>query len=245
MKKKQVNKIYQNLQKKRKVIKIRAILMACLLFAINSFAWFVFIANGDGNINADVISWDIAFFEDDAQVEILDIDLDDLYPGMPDFSKSIVVKNRSDLNATFSYEVESVSVYGVEYTTDDLKTSLQNDFPFDITFSYDKTELNKGESLNFTVDATWPFESENEYYKLNSLYSYIEGINYYILTDNNYNKINIDSTNFTSNLANGLYVESDDADTYWGEKSVLFKQKYPNMSAMQLKVKLIVTQKAE
>lgn len=216
--------------------------MSGFLLAVNSFAWFVFIANGNSEINADVISWDIAFLDEEEQVELLDINLEDLYPGMASFSKDIVVKNRSDLNATFTYEIENVVVYGVDYKSDDLINSLENDFPFSILFSYDKTELDKGDKLNFRVTVNWPFESSEEYYKLNSLYPYLETVNYYVLENGNYVQTDVSVTQYKDLVETGLYVESDDADTYWGERSVTFKQLFPNESAIVLKVKLVVTQ---
>ena len=51
--------------------------MAGFLLAVNTFAWFVFITNGDGRINADVIAWDIAFIDEESQTELLDIELED------------------------------------------------------------------------------------------------------------------------------------------------------------------------
>ena len=240
--KKKTNKIYKILQKKKTAIKIRAFIMAGFLLAVNSFAWFVFISNGNGNITADVISWDIAFLDENEQIEVLDIELDDLYPGMMDFTRKIVVMNKSDLPAKFSYEIESVIVYGVEYKVDDYKASLQNDFPLKITFDHNKTDLNIDEKLDFSVSVSWPFESKNSYYKLNELYPYIDIVNYYVLENGNYNQVEVTNTNFATLVANGLYVESADADTYWGEKSVTYKKDNPEGSAITLKVKLIVTQ---
>ena len=75
--KKQLHKVYTSLQKKRNAIKIRAFIMAGFLLAVNTFAWFVFITNGDGKINADVIAWDIAYIDEESQTELLDIELED------------------------------------------------------------------------------------------------------------------------------------------------------------------------
>lgn len=240
--KKQASKVYNKLQKNRKAIKIRAFIMSGFLLAVNSFAWFVFISNGDTKINADVISWDIVFLDEKEQIEMLDIYLDDLYPGMADFSESIVVKNKSDLNAKFTYEVEGITVYGQEFTSSDYINALENEFPFSITFNYDNESILINEKVSFTVNVSWPFESENAYYKLNSLYPYSEVYNYYLFDGTNYTKTNVTSSNYASLVNSGLYVESDDADTYWGERSVTYKQANPNKSAITLKVKLIVSQ---
>jgi hypothetical protein len=240
--KKQASKIYNNLQKRRKAIKIRAYLMSGFLLAINSFAWFVFISNGNTDISANVISWNIAFLDENEQYEMVDIDLTDLYPGMRDFSRTIVIKNRSDLNAQFSYEIQSITIYGQTFTSPDYIMALENEFPFSITFNHDTEAILMNEKVNFTVSVTWPFESINSYYRLNSLYPYSATYNYYVYNGNSYIKTIVTESNYTEMLNNGLYVESDDADTYWGEKSVTFKETHPDESAISLKVKLIVSQ---
>lgn len=241
--KKQVRKVYDNLQKKKKAIKIRAFLMAGLLLAINSFAWFVFITDGSGKINADVIAWDIAFLDEDGKSEMIDVEITDLYPGMPTFTKGIVIMNRSDLDAEFNCSIEKIIAFGKEYTTEDLIDSLEQDFPFKITFGYDNTEIDKGDSLPFNVVVNWPFESDVQYYKLNPLYEYIKGINYYQLNGEQYDVVEVNEENFETLVNSGLYVESDDADTYWGERNASYQTEFPDDSAIHLKVKLIVSQR--
>ena len=217
--------------------------MAGLLLAINSFAWFVFITDGTGKISADVINWDIAFLDDDGESEMIDVEITDLYPGMPTFTKGIVIMNRSDLDAEFNCNVEKIIAFGKEYTTEDLISSLEQDFPFKITFGYDNTEIDKGNSLPFNVVINWPFESAVQYYKLNLLYEYINGIKYYQLNGEQYDVVEVNEENFVELVNDGLYVESDDADTYWGEKSVAFKENFPDDSVIRLKVKLTVSQR--
>lgn len=239
------HKVYEELQKRKKHIRNRAFLMAGLMLAINTFAWFTFVANGNGHLSADVISWDIQFFDDDSQVEILDIELIDLYPGMDDFHKSITIRNQSDLNAIFTYRIEEVTIYGEKYVSDDYSASFLSDFPFKIGFNYVTNQLDIGESLSFDVDVTWPFESTDEYCKLNSLYPYINGINYYKLNGTNYDNIAISNGEYQTSLESGLYAECDDVDSYWGEKNVIFKKDNPNSNAINIKIKLIVSQRED
>lgn len=243
--KNQTNKLLKELQKRKNRIKFRAFLMAGLMLAINTFAWFTFVANGNGQLSADVISWDIQFFDDDSQVEILDIDLVDLYPGMNKFNKSITIRNHSDLNASFSYLIEEVEVYGEKYSSDDYATSFLNDFPFTISFSYVTNKLDIGESLSFDVNVEWPFEAEGEYCKLNKIYPYLDYINYYSVNGTSYDLIDLASNDYSNALESGLYAECDDVDTYWGEKNVLYKKEHPNSNAIRIKLKLIVTQRED
>lgn len=219
--------------------------MVGFLFAINTFAWFVFMTNGESNIDANVISWDIAFINEESQVELISIDINDLYPGMPDFEHRVTVKNRSDLDATFSYEVQEIIAFGDSYTNPNLIEMLENELPFSISFEYDSDVINKGENIDFLVKVTWPYESQKAYYKLNELYSYVNGCNYYQYDaeQDEYTLANVNGTRFANMVQNGLYVESDDADTFWGEQSIPFKEQYPDDGVLTLKVKLIVTQK--
>ena len=240
--KKQANKIYKNLQKKKNAIKIRAYIMSGFLLAINSFAWFVFISNGKTDISADVIAWDIVFLDEKEQAETLDIVLSDLYPGMPLFSQQIVVQNRSDLNAKIDYVIEGITVYGEEFVADDYKKALEEEFPFEIKFSYEKETILINEKTRFTINASWAFESSEAYYKLNELYEYSKMYNYYIKEGNNYVKVDVTEETYDELVSSGLYVESDDADSFWGEKSVIFREEHPEVNAINLKVKLIVSQ---
>lgn len=244
-KKIQTNKLFKELHKRKNHIKFRAILMAGLMLAINSFAWFTFVANGNGKLSANVISWDIQFFDDDSQVEILDIDLVDLYPGMDDYYKSIIIRNHSDLNASFSYIIEEVEIYGEKYNSDDFTTSLLNDFPFTISFNYVSNKLDIGESLSFDVNVGWLFEAGEDYCKLNNIYPFLDYINYYKPngTGTVFELVPLLSEDYSSALVSGLYAECDDVDTYWGEKNVLFKKENPDSNAVRIKLKLIVTQR--
>lgn len=240
-----INDVIKKLQKHKSAIRIKAFFMAGLLLAVNSFAWFTFVVNGNGTFTADVISWDIQFFDDEEEVEILDFELVDLYPGMPDFYKSITVKNQSDFNAKFSYKLEEITIYGKNYNSEDLAASLKEDFPFQISFDYVTSDLNIGESLSFVVSVKWPFEAINQYYKINSMYPYDSKMDYYFPNGTNYDKVSISSTSYNTLVKDGLYIESDDADTYWGEKSVTFKKEHPSNSSITLKLKLVVSQKEQ
>ena len=219
--------------------------MAGFLLAVNTFAWFVFITNGDGKINADVIAWDIAFIDEESQTELLDIELEDLYPGMEVYQRYIIVKNKSDLNATFEYELLEISIFGKTYEADNLEDALKNDFPFSIEFGHDKIALDKGDYLNFSSSVIWPFEADSDYVKLNKAYEYKDGTTYYTLENGQYVEAYVYPMNFDSLLESGLYVESDDADSYWGEKSITYKEENPEGKAVRLKVKLVVTQNPE
>ena len=62
----------------------------------------------------------------------------------------------------------------------------------------------------------WTYE-EDKYYKVNSLYTFDPAINYYVLSNNTYQIDNtVTSENFLEKMQTGLYLEKDDADSYFG-----------------------------
>lgn len=75
-----VKKIYVSLQKRRKKIKMRSILMAGFVLGVNAFAWFVFISKADVKVNANIISWDVNFSDSSEVISKVEIETTDLYP---------------------------------------------------------------------------------------------------------------------------------------------------------------------
>lgn len=245
------NKIFSNLNKKKKKIIIRTFLLSLFLFAINTYAWFIYIDKFDGNINANVISWDVTFYDDDADINSIALEIDELYPGMDLYNKKIMVSNSGDLKATFQYEVLSFTLLGQtytageRYTSSDLVNILSQSFPFKITFSKNKDELNSGgDNAKFEINVRWDFESNQEYYKINSFFEYSDSIDYYIYDDDYILDDDVTIENFNSKI-NSLYIESDEADTYWGSRASLYKIANPGSNCLSLELNLIVSQARE
>ncbi len=77
------NEVFKELSKRKKKLLIRSILLTGFLLGVNVYAWFIFVQQFGGNIDANVVSWDvIAFDENQQQIDELALDIDDLYPGM-------------------------------------------------------------------------------------------------------------------------------------------------------------------
>lgn len=241
-KKKTINNIYNNLQKNRKAIKIRAFLMAGLLLAINSFAWFTFVSNADNNINADVIKWEIEFFDEDSDMTVMDINLEDMFPGMEEYVKSITIRNSSELGATFSYSIDDVVIFGEKYDSENLTDTLLDDFPFYIMFEAPETDIGTNATVPFRVRVGWNYEQTETYCVVRDYYPFDESWDYYNLVDGNYVLTTYDKDSYASKT-NDVYVECDDLDTYWGEKNAQYKKEHPDSKALTLRLKLMVTQK--
>ena len=216
-------------KKIRKKTMIRSVFLLLFLLGINTFAWFTYISRAEVSINGSVVSWDVNFLDENGAVEDMDIEITEMQPGMIPFEKKIEIVNNSDVGARFSYQINSVSILGIEILQRELNetiiNSLQNDYPFILRIIPGKTELAIGDATNFQVTMNWSYEEQEKYYRLNSIYSYDPSIYYYTFTNNTYQ---IDQTvtadNFASKVETGLYLAKDDADSFFGYQCGNYEQ---------------------
>lgn len=219
-----VKKIYLSLQKRRKKIKMRSMLMAGFVLGVNAFAWFVFISKADVKVNANIISWDVNFSDSSEVISKVEVETTDLYPGMPTYTKEIHVSNYSDLEGVFDYDIYSIKVLNNEIvdssTTREKSLSyLSETFPFIVSFSSSKTQLDKQDEMVFKINIDWPLEytdtGAREFYRLTEHYIFDPAVTYYNFA-NGYNPVsNVTQDLFDQNKT-GYYVEKDDADSFWG-----------------------------
>ena len=156
----------------RKNIMIRSVLLALFVLGVNIYAWFIYFTEAQVNITGNVVSWDVSFRDENSQVVEKEIIADiNMYPGMPDYSKTLRILNASELPAKFSYEIEEMTLMGEDIkaamTTEQLETELRESYPFVVNFISDKDSMNIDEEMSFTFDVAWPFdntEGENNYY---------------------------------------------------------------------------------
>lgn len=241
--------LYQYLQKRRKNIKIRSVLLALFVLGVNIYAWFIYFTEAQVNITGNVVSWDVSFRDENSQVVEKEIIADiNMYPGMPDYSKTLKILNASELPAKFSYEIEEMTLMGEDIkagmTTEQLETELRESYPFVVNFISDKDSMNIGEEMSFTFDVAWPFENaegENNYYKLNNYYSYDPSVTYFQYNGFSYDKANITSSSDFGISINSLYLEKDDADSFWGMMCGSY-EKETNKACLTIKLKLRVVQ---
>ena len=242
--------LYNKLQSRKKKLLVRTFMYAALLLGINTYAWFIYFNKFNGNINANVVGWDVSFYDEDTSMDSVSIDIDQLYPGMSSYEKEITVNNHSDVRASFDYEVVNFELFGTVYEIgDDLSSDrlieiLSTYFPFSISFEKNKDIIgSQGDSAKFNIYVEWPFESDSDYYKLNDFFTYDSSIQYYIYSNDSYMEdTSVTTSNFYDKVSNGLYIESDDADSYWGEKASEFKNSSSDKPCLSLKLNLNVTQ---
>lgn len=234
---------YEFLQKRRKKLKLRSMLLIIFLFGVNAYAWFVYMSNASIELNSTVSTWNVTFFDDTEEVKDLVINTGNIYPGMETFTRQFKIKNKSDTKASFSYMIDDLSILGNDITIDDKENYLKNDLPFTVSLIPSKTELDENDTLVFDIKIDWPYEAENPYYKVIDLYKYKDNFNYYEKTDLGYSKVTVSDISYPNEVASGLYIESDDADTYFGIECDSYKQITGSDSCLSFHIKLDVIQK--
>lgn len=242
--------IFKKIGEKKKKVLIRTFMFAIFLFAVNSYAWFIYFDRFDGNIHADVVGWDIGFYDEETQMNKFTLEIDNLQPGMTDYTKSVLIRNSSDITASFTYEIVSFTLFGTLYevggsiTSETLLADLEDAFPFKIIFSKSKEVLESGgDTANFIIDIVWDFESLDPYYLLNNYFEYDSSFIYYTKVGETYTiDDTVNSGNIASKIDSGLYIESDDADTFWGQKASAYINANPEENCLKLDMNLLVTQ---
>ena len=212
MKEKKNNKLFKAI---KKVIKPQRLIILIVLLAGNSFAWFIYSQQVEGDVSAHVRSWKVVLESSSNPItSTYDVSVDNMYPGMSDFTQSVQVYNKSEMSADINYTILSINLLGNvittkegvladgkelqgnELTSSELATKLTTDYPFKISFSVNNTVIDaeNGEA-NFTIGVTWPFESGN-----------------------------------------------DALDTTWGNNAYTYKSNNPTLPSITMKVKLSVEQ---
>lgn len=198
-----------------KRIRVSHILILIILLAGNSYAWFIYVNNVSNSVDVHVRAWRIDFDDGNAPVtEVVDVIVDNVYPGMITFEKPINAHNYSDVSANVSFAILEASIMGTTYVTQEgrtdageeaqdgdltsaeLQQQLENNYPFTISFDLSSSTIQAGNGVaTYTVTISWPYESGD-----------------------------------------------DEADTLWGTNAYNFKQAHPTDACISLKVKIYITQ---
>ena len=147
-------------------------LLLIVLFAFGSYSWMVFVTKVSTGLTAHVTAWNFDFISEDESVstEIV-FDVDQIYPGMDDFSQVVTVKNNGELEGELTFEIKKMVVLGQIYeqsetiTAEDLMNMMKNDFPFEITVEVDGQDNNiisVGGETKVNIKLIWPFDSGND-----------------------------------------------------------------------------------
>ena len=152
----------RRVNKKSMPVRIISLLVFSLMLMISTFAWFT--ADKKVRLNSlegGVTSWDVAYYVNEDVNQILDqtatFVIDEFYPGMPVREDVVHIYNVGLASTRIEYELISVKIFGTEVLSalqssgeiqTDTTTNTTNlfskdtDYPFNVSYAYDKDYLN-------------------------------------------------------------------------------------------------------
>lgn len=206
----------RNNKKRHNPLKPSRIVFLIVLIASNTLAWFIYATKVDTNVSVHVRAWNVVFEAGENEVtNMINVPVSDIYPGMDDYEYEINAYNRSEVDASISYQVLRANILGTEIISKEekralglavdeqedvsaaqLETMLANSYPFSITISTSSDTIELGDGVEtFTLSVAWPYENNQ-----------------------------------------------DDVDTYWGSLAYQYKESNPSLPSITLKIKITITQ---
>lgn len=236
---------YKKLQKSRKRMLLRSFLFALFLIGVNIFAWFTYVSKAGLQLEGNISSWDVEFNANGKPTTKVDFYVSDMKPGMLDYSQKVIIHNLGEVSADVSYEIASLSIMGRDVDAsnkDEIIRRLNSFYPFSVNLNIDSVIIQPQGYTNFSASLSWDYENQEKFYQLDSLYDYNGEFNYYNLVDGKY-VVNdsVTADNFNE-LRNNLYLEKDDADSYFGYACGQY-EKNTGKSCLAMKLVLKVIQK--
>ena len=236
---------YKKLQKSRKRMLLRSFLFALFLIGVNIFAWFTYVSKAGLQLEGNISSWDVEFNANGKPTTKVDFYVSDMKPGMLDYSQKVIIHNLGEVSADVSYDIASLSIIGRDVDVsnkDEIIRRLISFYPFSVNLNIDSVIIQPQGYTNFSASLSWDYENQEKFYQLDSLYDYNGEFNYYNLVDGKY-VVNdsVTADNFNE-LRNNLYLEKDDADSYFGYACGQY-EKNTGKSCLAMKLVLKVTQK--
>lgn len=147
--------------------KIGFFILVFFTLAANVFAWFIYSQIVSSEISANVKSWNISMAgEHDGVIEF---ELDDLYPGMPNYSDSVELSNNGDMDATVTFTIHSITIMGETHSIEDpeflddpdaLQDYIDETYPFTLSYTASSGVI-QAESgvMTLSFQVVWPYES--------------------------------------------------------------------------------------
>lgn len=155
-------------KEKNMAVRIMIILVFCVIFLVNTYAWFSTQKDVKFHgLEGVTTAWDVSYYVNSDENEILDKEtsftIEELYPGMPSREDLVNVYNIGKASTAITYKVISVKVFGQEVlgelniSTEPITTTNENGdevvtykttifsaddiYPFEVYYIYDKTKL--------------------------------------------------------------------------------------------------------
>lgn len=149
-------------------VKLSTLFLLMITLASNAFAWFIYSTRVSSSFSAKVREWKVTFNADGVDIDrVVEINVEALYPGMEDFSKTLTIANGGEAQGNISYEVVSAEILGddimtLNMTKEETLNYLKTNYPFSIDMvASSETLAPKGEE-NVVITVTWPYESGDD-----------------------------------------------------------------------------------
>jgi len=199
----------------KKVIKPKNVVVIILLLVANSFAWFIYATQVDNEMSARVRAWNVVFEAGDSPIDdYININIESMFPGMNDDIHEITAYNRSEVAASLSFALMEVNILGDYYESVESKNENGREV---LVTDFTSSELQS--------------KLANEYP--------------FAIT------ISVDKTELSANYDTAIYQirvewpfegDSDEEDTYWGQRAAIYRETNPDTSCIVLKVKISIAQ---
>jgi hypothetical protein len=107
----------------------------------------------------------------DVETREITLDVNQIYPGMPDAIQNVTVENNGEMDGIITYEVKKMVILGETYeitddiTSEDLKNTLEEDFPFSIKIAISGSENNiiaTNSRCDVKLSLVWPLDGDDE-----------------------------------------------------------------------------------
>ncbi len=199
-------------------VTLRTIFLLIITLIFNTYAWFLYVTTVSSNITAHVEAWHVQFKVDDEVVERdFPIVIEHAYPGMPDVAKTVTILNDGEKSADISYVIKSVRIFDDIYVAQD--------------------QLSSGETV---PQGATQMTSEQLLQKIQNDYPF------YLNITSSKNTVQADEECSLTIAFSWEYESGDDlADTDYGLNAYSYYETNPNKQAIEMIVKLLVTQHKE
>lgn len=228
------------------------VLLSTVMLIYGTYAWFTYFSDVDSTMTGHVIGWNIDFDGSTNIENEYEIIINNIYPGMDDYVNEFNITNSGEASAKITSDIKSISIFDDMYKIgDELDGEILNNknffellnkkYSFKFSTGISKDIIHTNEKSVFSFSLVWPYET---YIKLPDGSLFDKEKEYFMLNEENFTKIELNSTTFEENKDN-IYILNDENDTLWGSKAYDFKQLNPDIPAIKLEIIINATQYIE
>lgn len=138
------------------------LILSCLSLTL---AWFAYTSVVKNNLEIDVSAWNIEIAGLASNKNELEIHLDNFYPGVDKYIKTIQIHNKGDIDAIFDYEINYLRILDNEFDVTNqevLYDQLAHSYPFVFNIRKEASYVAQQDSINLNIVMEWPLDSGND-----------------------------------------------------------------------------------